>query len=273
MGHNYYNQAQRLKPQTHVKRDPRVETRKKQDHVLNLNCEGHALPYPSPVIVASRTYRRLRSPAFSPQLKLCYRSMMKNRSHRAILSTSQIAYQINASKLELVIFNPTYGLWFTLIEGKRIDRRGREEKRLSDEAERNADQRNRENPGEGPSSTPRRVTRRQSRTSLTGREDENAGGKADRPRREGASPETWTGRRTRNRLKGARKQTGEKERLHHISISVWGNEEEREIFIFVLHLIISHNFILVYLYLNELVLIIKLKFIINFVNINQAEQI
>ena len=26
MSHNYYNQAQKLKPQTHVKRDPRVET-------------------------------------------------------------------------------------------------------------------------------------------------------------------------------------------------------------------------------------------------------
>ncbi|KAF3563067.1 hypothetical protein DY000_02019109 [Brassica cretica] len=170
MGHNYYNQAQKLKPQIHVKRDPHVETKKKQDHVLNLNCEGHALPYPSPVIAASRTYRRLRSPAFSPQLKLCYR--------------------------------------------------GREEKRLSEEAERSADQINRENPGEEPPSTPRRVTRRQSRTSFTGREDEDAGSKAGRPRREGASPETWTGRRTRNRLKDARKQTGEKERLHHISISV-----------------------------------------------------
>ena len=66
----------------------------------------------------------------------------------------------------------------------------------------------------------RRVTRRKSRTSITGREDEDAGGKASKPPREGTSPETWTGRRTRNRLKGAEKQTGEKERLHHISISV-----------------------------------------------------
>ncbi|KAG2274053.1 hypothetical protein Bca52824_056608 [Brassica carinata] len=78
-------------------------------------------------------------------------------------------------------------------QGKRIDRRGREEKRLSEEAERSADQINWENSGEGPPSTPRRVTRRQSRTSLTGREDEDAGGKAGRPRREDASPETWTG--------------------------------------------------------------------------------
>ena len=70
MGHNYYNQAQRLKPQTHVKRDPRVETRKKQDHVLNLNCEGHALPYPSPVIAASRTHRRLRPPPPTTEIML-----------------------------------------------------------------------------------------------------------------------------------------------------------------------------------------------------------
>ncbi|KAF2544033.1 hypothetical protein F2Q70_00035216 [Brassica cretica] len=36
----------------------------------------------------------------------------------------------------------------------------------------------------------RRVTRKKSRTSITGREDEDAGGKATRPPREDMSPET-----------------------------------------------------------------------------------
>lgn len=75
--------------------------------------------------------------------------------------------------------------------------------------------------------TPRSMTRRQSRPSITEREGKNTGGRAAKSPKKGASPETGTGQWNPKPVERCRKQTGNINKSFVPSLSPW-NIEVRE---------------------------------------------